>query len=148
KAEEGDAVAVGEVVCLIDTDAKKPEGGGDDKEVETYKNPGDEGSNDEDDASKRLDRESKNAEKTGQKAAPEKRNDSYAAGTPAPAAKEILEAKGIAANSVFGSGRGGRITKDDAVQAKPAMGTPGTGKRSEQRKKLSMLRRKVAERLV
>src|SRR5690554_1757254 len=33
KAEEGDAVAVGEVVCLIDTDAEKPEGGDDNKET-------------------------------------------------------------------------------------------------------------------
>ena len=42
----------------------------------------------------------------------------------------------------------GRVTKDDAVQAKASMGTPGTGKRGESRKKMSMLRRKVAERLV
>lgn len=148
KAEEGDAVAVGEVVCLIDTDAEKPEGGDDNKEVETYKKPGDEGSNDEDDASKRLDRDAAKAEKTGEKTSPEKRSDSYASGTPSPAAKKILDEKGISADSVSGSGRDGRITKDDAIQAKPSMGTPGSGKRGEQRKKLSMLRRKVAERLV
>ena len=49
---------------------------------------------------------------------------------------------------VSGSGRDGRITKDDAVKAKPSMGSPGNGKRGESRTKLSMLRRKVAERLV
>lgn len=74
---------------------------------------------------------------------------SYAKGTPSPAAKKILEEKGISSSDLAGTGRGGRITKEDAQQAsKASMGTPGPGKRSEERKKLSMLRRKVAERLV
>lgn len=151
KAEEGDAVAVGEVVCLIDTSAAKPEG--DVKEVETYKNPGDEGSNDDDDASKRLDKKAATSEKTNEKAPAETRKPedkkSYASGAPSPAAKKILDEKGISPSDIVGSGRGGRITKDDALQAnKASMGTPGTGKRGESRQKLSMLRRKVAERLV
>ena len=50
KAEEGDAVEVGAVVCLIDTDAKKP--GGDDKTAS-----GDEGSGD--DAEKDLKEQNK-----------------------------------------------------------------------------------------
>ena len=150
KAEEGDAVAVGEVVCLIDTSAEKPEADG---KVETYENPGDEGSNDNDDASKRLDRESEKSPKTSEKAPAESRKSedkkSYASGSPSPAAKKIMDEKGISPSDIVGSGRGGRITKEDASQAsKPAMGTPGLGKRGEERKKLSMLRRKVAERLV
>lgn len=146
KAEEGDAVAVGEVVCLIDTSAEKPEGSS--RESETYKNPGDEGSNDNDDASKRLDKKADSVEKTNEKA-PSNEPKTYASGTPSPAAKKILSEKGISPSDIVGSGRGGRITKDDASQAsKPAMGTPGPGKRGENRKKLSMLRRKVAERLV
>ncbi len=150
KAEEGDAVAVGEVVCLIDTSAEKPKGDG---KIETYENPGDEGSNDEDDASKRLDRESEKSPKTSDKAPAESRKSddkkSYASGSPSPAAKKILDEKGISPSDILGSGRDGRITKEDASQAsKPAMGTPGPGKRGEERKKLSMLRRKVAERLV
>lgn len=150
KAEEGDAVAVGEVVCLIDTSAEKPEADG---KVETYENPGDEGSNDDDDASKRLDRESEKSPKTSEKAPAESRKSedkkSYASGSPSPAAKKIMDEKGISPSDIVGSGRGGRITKEDASQAsKPAMGTPGLGKRGEERKKLSMLRRKVAERLV
>ena len=57
--------------------------------------------------------------------------------------------KGIDANAVVGSGRDGRITKEDAVQAVPSMGTqPAKGERDNTRKKLSMLRRKVAQRLV
>jgi 2-oxoglutarate dehydrogenase E2 component (dihydrolipoamide succinyltransferase) len=151
KAEEGDAVAVGEVVCLIDTAAEKPEGTS--KEVESYKNPGDEGSNDDDDASKRLDKEAAKVEKTNEKAPAETKKSedkkSYASGTPSPAAKKILDEKGISPSDIVGSGRGGRITKDDALQAnKASMGTPGPGKRGESRQKLSMLRRKVAERLV
>lgn len=145
KAEEGDAVAVGEVVCLIDTSAEKPD---DDGKIETYENPGDEGSNDEDDASKRLDKQAKKSPKTSEKAPPEKKK-TYASGTPSPAAKKILDEKGISPSSVSGTGRDGRISKKDAeLASKPAMGTPGPGKRGEERKKLSMLRRKVAERLV
>ena len=73
----------------------------------------------------------------------------YATGTASPAAKKILEEKGITTGAVKGTGRDGRITKDDAVKATPSMGTPTTGgARGTERKKLSMLRRKVAERLV
>ncbi|MDT8347163.1 MAG: dihydrolipoyllysine-residue succinyltransferase, partial [Flavobacteriaceae bacterium] len=73
----------------------------------------------------------------------------YATGTPSPAAKKILDEKELSAKDVKGSGRDGRITKADAASAsKPSMGTPGSGTRSESRQKMSMLRRKVAERLV
>ncbi len=129
KAEVGDAVAVGEVVCLIDTSAEKPEGssgGGSDKKEETKK-------------------------EGPKKEAPKKeepKKETYASGTPSPAAKKILDEKGIEPSSVSGSGRDGRITKDDAVKAVPSMGTPTGGNRGESRSKLSMLRRKVAERLV
>ncbi|MBX2826971.1 MAG: 2-oxoglutarate dehydrogenase complex dihydrolipoyllysine-residue succinyltransferase [Flavobacteriaceae bacterium] len=125
KAEEGDAVAVGQVVCLIDTDAAKPEGSGDAKPAEAKK---------------------EEAPKKEAAKAPEKK--SYATGTPSPAAKKILDEKGIDAAAVTGTGRDGRITKNDAANATPSMGTPGSGGRGSERKKLSMLRRKVAERLV
>lgn len=59
-----------------------------------------------------------------------------------------MEEKGIPATQVKGTGKDGRVTKDDAVKAVPSMGTPGGGSRGETRQKLSMLRRKVAERLV
>ncbi|WP_283642820.1 2-oxoglutarate dehydrogenase complex dihydrolipoyllysine-residue succinyltransferase [Croceibacter atlanticus] len=152
KAEEGDAVEVGAVVCLIDTDAKKP--GGDDKTAS-----GDEGSGD--DAEKDLKEQNKKTEDTNEKGDALKQtpskpstqdqkqdNKNYATGSPSPAAKKILDEKGMDSKDVSGSGRDGRITKDDAVKAKPSMGSPGNGKRGESRTKLSMLRRKVAERLV
>lgn len=129
KAEEGDAVAVGAVVCLIDTGAAKPEGATAAK------------------AAPAQAPEETQMANAGTKPAP-KEPESYAAGTPSPAARKILEEKGIPAAAVKGSGKGGRITREDAVKAVPAMGTPGSGARGETRSKLSMLRRKVAERLV
>ena len=68
---------------------------------------------------------------------------------PSPAARKILAEREIPASTVVGTGKGGRITKDDALKAsKPSMGTPTGGVRRETRAKMSMLRRKVAERLV
>ncbi len=126
KAEVGDAVAVGEVVCLIDTSSEKPAGGAESKAEEKKEEP--------------------KKEEAPKPETPKK--ESYATGTPSPAAKKILDEKGISASEVSGTGRGGRITKDDAVNAVPSMGTPTGGSRGESRSKLSMLRRKVAERLV
>ena len=75
--------------------------------------------------------------------------DTYATGSASQAAKKVLAEKGMSASDVKGTGKDGRITKDDAVNATPSMGTPSTGgARGSERKKLSMLRRKVAERLV
>ena len=68
---------------------------------------------------------------------------------PSPAARKIFAEREIPASTVVGTGKGGRITKDDALKAsKPSMGTPTGGVRRETRAKMSMLRRKVAERLV
>ena len=73
----------------------------------------------------------------------------YATGTASPAAKKIIAEKGLDASQIQGSGRDGRITKADAMVAKAAMGSVSNlGKRGEERKKMSMLRRKLAERLV
>ncbi|MFD1094331.1 2-oxoglutarate dehydrogenase complex dihydrolipoyllysine-residue succinyltransferase [Salegentibacter chungangensis] len=140
KAEEGDAVAVGEVVCLIDTEAEKPEGDG----------GSDEDNKKEEDKAKTDAKKEEPSKPSTPKQEQDKKEEkeSYASGSPSPAAKKILDEKGVDAKSVKGSGKDGRITKEDAVQAKPSMGTPGSGKRGESRKKMSMLRRKVAERLV
>ena len=127
KAEVGDAVAVGEVVCLIDTSAEKPEGAA--PKAEKKEEP-------------------KKEEPKEEPKKAEAKTETYASGTPSPAAKKILDEKGIEPSSVSGSGRDGRITKEDAVNAVPSMGTPTGGSRGETRSKLSMLRRKVAERLV
>jgi len=125
KAEEGDAVAVGAVVCLIDTSAAKPAGNSSVPAAEVKVE----------------------AAKTEVKTTPVATT-TYATNTPSPAAKKILDEKNIQSSDVLGSGRDGRITKEDAINAVPSMGTPTAGGRSSQRTKLSMLRRKVAERLV
>lgn len=135
KAKEGDSVAVGQVVCLIDTDAAAPADAAAPK-TETPKV--------EAPAPAQV---SPIAPAPVAPAAPT----SYATGEASPAAKKILAEKEIPANEVKGTGKGGRITKEDALNAQPArhsMGTPTFGKRGEKRTKLSMLRRKVAERLV
>ena len=123
KAEEGDAVKVGAVVCLIDTSAAKQEGAAPKIEVK------------------------KEEKKIEVKETP--KTETYAIGSASPAAKKILAEKGMDAATIKGTGKDGRITKEDAVKAVPSMGTiPANGSRSTERKKMSMLRRKVAERLV
>jgi 2-oxoglutarate dehydrogenase E2 component (dihydrolipoamide succinyltransferase) len=72
----------------------------------------------------------------------------YATQAPSPAARKILDEKNIQPSDIVGTGKDGRITKEDAVNAVPSMGTPTGGSRGTERVKLSMLRRKVAERLV
>ena len=139
KAEVGDAVAVGEVVCLIDTSADKPDSPAKKEAVAA------------DAVTEKASAAQKQpaSEKNGEKAATAvKEKASYASGTPSPAARKILDEKGIDASAISGSGRDGRITKEDAVAAVPSMGSPTGGNRGETRTKLSMLRRKVAERLV
>lgn len=122
KAEEGDAIAVGGIVCHIDTAAIKPEG---------------------------LDIKPAPVKATVSQAstttAPAKT--SYATGTASPAARKIITEKGIDTAAIPGTGRDGRITKEDALNAVPSMRT-SEGDRPLSRKKMSMLRRKVAERLV
>jgi 2-oxoglutarate dehydrogenase E2 component (dihydrolipoamide succinyltransferase) len=144
KAEEGDVVQVGEVVCLIDTDAKKPESSSSSSKTEEQKEtPKEESSKKQEETSKEEKKDSTSSEETEEAS-------TYATGTPSPAAKKTLDEKGIDSKDVKGTGRDGRITKEDAInaEAKPSMGSPGPGKRSESRSKMSMLRRKVAERLV
>ncbi len=140
KAEEGDAVAVGAVVCLIDTDGVKP--AGDAPAAPAAEAPKAE--------APKAEAPKAEVKAEAPKAAPVQAPaaTSYAAGTPSPAARKILDEKNIAPATVSGTGKGGRITKDDAVNAVPSMGTPTGGSRGTERTKLSMLRRKVAERLV
>ena len=121
KAEEGDAVNVGEVVCTIDTEGKPTKGAESKIEIKNL------------DVSEEVKVETKN----------------YATGTPSPSAKKIISERNLDISSIKGSGRDGRITKSDAEKAKPSMGTaPTDGERKSESKKMSLLRRKVAERLV
>ena len=124
KAEEGDAVAVGEIVCIIDTEGKPS--------VENNKTKVE---------------NKQDVQELVESVKPE--NKTYASGSPSPAATKIISEKNIDVFKLKGSGRDGRITKSDVEKAKPSMGSlPDNGKRGQTTKKMSLLRRKVAERLV
>jgi 2-oxoglutarate dehydrogenase E2 component (dihydrolipoamide succinyltransferase) len=133
-ANEGDTVAVGSVICTIDTDAAQPE-------------------------------------KTSKEAAPQaivakaevpkqvevlKQTETatYASGTPSPAAKKMMDENNISSQSIKGSGKDGRITKDDVNKflasgfqfdsKLPALGNT----RDVERSKMTPLRKKLSQRLV
>ncbi|AWI74040.1 dihydrolipoyllysine-residue succinyltransferase [Parazoarcus communis] len=81
---------------------------------------------------------------------------SSAAGAASPAARKILDEKGVSAADVSGTGRGGRVTKEDAVGAQPkaaaaaavAPAVVATGDRAEERVPMTRLRARIAERLL
>ena len=122
KAEEGDLVQVGQVVCHIDTSAE----------------------------SISKDKSSKNEKSPQEKVEVEAEVevDNSKSDLLSPAARKIADEKNINVNEIKGTGKGGRITKQDVLLGKPAMGNITNSNRAENRSKLSMLRRKVAERLV
>jgi len=89
--------------------------------------------------------------------------ESYAMGTPSPAAAKILAEKGINPQEVKGSGKDGRITKEDAMNVEKSISPPTkkeeakteisvvasvAGSRNSRREKMTPLRKTVARRLV
>ncbi|MDX1445318.1 2-oxoglutarate dehydrogenase complex dihydrolipoyllysine-residue succinyltransferase [Lishizhenia sp.] len=142
KAEEGDTVAVGQVVCLIDTSAEAPAGA---PKKEAAPAPVQE-------EAKAPAAAPAKAEAAAPSPNPVKK-ESYATGTPSVAAAKKMAENNISANQVNGTGKDGRITKQDVVAAMaagfPTEATAGWGgTRDIERKKMSMMRRKIAERLV
>ncbi len=136
KAEVGDAIEVGSVVCLIDTDAKAPAGSSAPKvkEIEEPK------------------KEEVKASAPEPTPAPTPVA-SYASGHPSPAAAKMMVENGVTAGQISGTGKDGRITKQDVVVAMSkgfdtSAAVEWGGSRNQHREKMSMLRRKVAERLV
>ena len=122
KAEEGDVVEVGQVVCIIDTAAARPEGAS-------------------------APAAAPNPEPVAEKAAPAApKADTYATGTASPAAKKMMAETGAKVSR--GTGKDGRITKADVIDAVASMGSAGNGERGSTSKKMSSLRRKLASRLV
>jgi 2-oxoglutarate dehydrogenase E2 component (dihydrolipoamide succinyltransferase) len=140
KAAEGDVVAVGQVVCIIDTSAKAPAG-----------TPAKEVAKTEVKAEPvpvvQKEEAKPNPAPVAEKSA------SYAAGTPSIAAAKIMSENGVSANKVKATGKDGRITKQDVLAALAGGFDASTiqgwgGTREQSRERMSMLRRKVAERLV
>ena len=115
KAEEGDTMSVGEVICLIDTSFAS--------EIN-------------------LDKEGSTSNVVKEETI--KSNPEEVTATPL--AKNIAKQAGVNLNQI--SSKGEKITKQDVLKAVPAMGSVNDDNRSETREKLSLLRRKVAERLV
>jgi len=118
KAEEGDAITVGEVVCTIDTSFALEE--------------------------KLEQADKKESSSNVVKEEPVKSSSEEVTATPL--AKKIAKEAGVNLNQI--SARGEKITKEDVLKAVPAMGSVNDDNRSETREKLSVLRRKVSERLV
>tara|TARA_B100001146_G_scaffold71767_2_gene63581 strand:+ start:9094 stop:10275 length:1182 start_codon:yes stop_codon:yes gene_type:complete len=115
KAEEGDTMSVGAVICLIDTSFAS--------EIN-------------------LDKEGSTSNVVKEETI--KSNPEEVTATPL--AKNIAKQAGVNLNQI--SSKGEKITKQDVLKAVPAMGSVNDDNRSETREKLSLLRRKVAERLV
>lgn len=139
-AQEGDTLEIGAVVCTIE-DGDAPAGGADKKEEAP----------------------AEKEETTAPAKEETESSDSYAAGTASPAAAKILREKGIDPSTIKGTGKDGRITKEDAekAQAKPAAPkaeskpatepaafAPAPGSRNERREKMTSLRKTIAKRLV
>ena len=118
KAEEGDTISVGEVVCVIDTAFASEEN---------------------------LDKASKK-ESPSNVVKEDIIKSSSEEVTATPLAKKIAEETGVNLNQI--STKGEKITKEDVLKAVPAMGSVNDDNRGETREKLSVLRRKVSERLV
>ncbi|TCV18782.1 2-oxoglutarate dehydrogenase E2 component [Sphingobacterium alimentarium] len=141
-AQEGDTLEIGAVVCTIE-DGDAPAG---DKKADAP-------------AAAESAAPAAKAEEASENP------DSYAAGTASPAAAKILREKGIDPSTIKGTGKEGRITKEDAEKAqakpaapkaesKPATSAPAAaptavaGARNERREKMSSLRKTIAKRLV
>lgn len=136
KAAEGDVVKVGQVVCFIDTSAARPAGNAAPAETKAEAP----------------------APVIEEKAAPAPnpdpiKTDSYAAGSASPAAAKMMKENNVSVQQVKASGKDGRITKQDVIEAMSnGFSTDAAkawgGSRNQSREKMSMLRRKIAERLV
>lgn len=135
-AKEGEDLAIGALVARVDTSVQQPAGGS------SVTPP---------------------AGESAQSPATPASKDSYAAGHPSPAAAKLLKDNNIEAADVKGSGRDGRITKEDAQKAAQQPAAPATPaaktadepqgqtqafSRNDRRDKLSRMRRTIAKRLV
>ena len=128
KAEEGDTVLVGDIVCLIDTSAKKV--------------------SKKSDSSKQIKEAQPKVKEVPATNAVKTENISHS-GTPSPAARKILTDKGVDYKNIIGTGKGGRISKEDALKTLPKVDLDAISKdRKVDTSKMSLLRRKLSQRLV
>jgi 2-oxoglutarate dehydrogenase E2 component (dihydrolipoamide succinyltransferase) len=126
KCNEGDTIKVGDLIAEIDTDAKRPEGA-------VVPEP-------------KV--EAKQVEVKTEVAAKNTAPATYASGSAGPAAQKILAEKGIDAKQVIGSGKDGRILKNDALMAELKVTTNEVKLRNDRTEKMTSLRKTVSKRLV
>jgi 2-oxoglutarate dehydrogenase E2 component (dihydrolipoamide succinyltransferase) len=142
KSEEGDVVSVGGVCCLIDTDAARPPGAPTPAPTPAPA------------AAAHISKATAPAAPAPAPAPAAPAAASHAAGHASPAARKAMADVGLPAGSVQGTGRDGRVLKQDVLAALAAgfdasnVRSSWEGSRETRREKMSMLRRKVAERLV
>lgn len=146
KAGEGDVVKVGQVVCLIDTSAKRPAGSSAPVEEKKESTPVQETKKEVVEAA------SKTAPVTPAPN-PEPVSKNYATGVASPAAAKIANESGINTAKIAGTGKDARVTKQDVLSAISSGITTDSiqgwgGTRDQKRERMSMLRRKIAQRLV
>lgn len=146
-AAEGDTVKVGQVVVKIDTSVK-PEVKKEEPKAEPKKEAKVEAAGSKQPESK------VSAEAVASKQAESKQ--SYATGTPSPAAGKLMAENNISAKQLNGSGKDGRITKQDVLSAlsnglptaAKSLSNSWQGARDKERVKMTSLRKTVAKRLV
>ncbi|MCL4109237.1 UNVERIFIED_CONTAM: hypothetical protein GTU68_063005 [Idotea baltica] len=127
-ASEGDDLEIGALVARIDPSVEKPAGSAKVEAADTTK-----------ETAKEADPEVKSTSGA----------ESYAKGHPSPAAAKIIEEKNIDASSIKGSGRDGRITKEDVLKSDSQSDkTEAAFSRGERTEKMSRMRRTIAARLV
>jgi 2-oxoglutarate dehydrogenase E2 component (dihydrolipoamide succinyltransferase) len=140
-ANEGDTVKVGQVVVKIDT-SFKPEAKA---EVKTQKA----------EVKAEAKAEPKKEEKKVAATANVEKS-TYATGTTSPAATKLMSENGLKSNQINGTGKDGRITKQDVLQAlsnglptvTEVLSNSWKGGRDKDRTKMTSLRKVVAKRLV
>ena len=128
KAQEGDTVLVGDIVCLIDTSGKKVLKKTNEIKPQTV---------------------TKNENPIVVETKSEDASSNSHSGIPSPAARKILDDKGVNYENVKGTGKGGRISKEDALKTLPRVDIDSISKdRKVDTSKMSLLRRKLSQRLV
>lgn len=143
KVQEGETITVGTVICTIDDQGKAP--------AKSKSEPASE-------KSTPAETRDSSAKPTQPTSKPADAPVTYSSGVPSPAAAKILKESGVESTQLKGTGKGGRITKADALSL-PGNGTPqqSSGQESKtiaasanatRREKMSMLRKKLAQRLV
>ena len=152
-AKEGDDIKIDGVVAYVDTDAAAPQ-----QSIVDRQQPIEE---------KVIEKkEEKNIEQKTMDNGQSTIDKTYATGTPSPAAKKILDEKGIEATEIKGTGVDGRITKDDAEKAEKSekllvnsektvetktnnyQPTTNNFSRSERVEKMTRMRKTISRRLV